>query len=249
MEMEVFIRVLVSLLVSGALLIWGWRILKWVWLKPKKLEKWLRQQGVTGNPYRFLSGDIRENFSMIRQARSKPMPLSDDIVPYVSPFLHQHVNKYGKNSFMWIGPRPRVTLMDPEDIKDVFNKFNDFPKPDINPLLRLLIPGLVSLEGDKWAKHRKIINPAFHQDKLKNMLSAFYHSATEITSKWEKMVAMEGSSEVDVWPYLVNLTRDAISRAAFGSSYEEGKRIFQLLEEQTGLAIQVIRSVYIPGRR
>ncbi|OMO74632.1 Cytochrome P450 [Corchorus capsularis] len=249
MEMEAFIRVMVSLLVSGALLVWGWRILNWVWLKPKSMEKWLRQQGLAGNSYRFLSGDIKEMFSMIRQARSKPMPLSDDIGPYVSPFLHQTVNKYGKNSFTWFGPRPRVTVLDPEDIKEVFNKFNDFPKPDLNPLLSLLLPGLVSLNGDEWAKHRKIINPAFHQDKLKNMLSAFYESCIEIISEWEKMVSVEGSSEVDVWPYIVNLTGDAISRAAFGSSYEQGTRIFQLLEEQAGLAVQGMLLDYIPGWR
>ncbi|OMO59146.1 Cytochrome P450 [Corchorus capsularis] len=155
----------------------------------------------------------------------------------------------GKNSFMWLGPRPRLTLLDPEDIKEVFNKFNDFTKPELSPLLSLLLPGLVSLDGDKWAKHRKIINPAFHQDKLKNMLSAFYQSCVEIMSEWEKMVSVQGSSEVDVCPYFVNLTGDAISRAAFGSSYEEGTRIFQLLEEQANLAVQVIWSDYIPGWR
>ncbi|OMO74631.1 Cytochrome P450, partial [Corchorus capsularis] len=249
MEMEVFIRVMVSLLVSGALLIWGWRILNWVWLKPKRLEKWLRQQGLAGNSYRFLSGDMKEVFSMIRQRRSKPMPLSDDIVPYVFPFLHQHAKKYGKNTFMWIGTRPRVTLLDPEDIKEVFNKCNDFPKQDLNPFFRLLLPGLISLDGDKWARHRKIIKPAFHQDKLKNLLSAFYQSCIEIISEWEKIVSVEGSRELDVWPYVANLTRDAISRAAFGSSYEQGIRIFQLLEEQVDLVVQAMWSIYIPGWR
>ncbi|OMO74642.1 Cytochrome P450 [Corchorus capsularis] len=204
MEMEVFIRVLVYSVVSGALLIWGWRILNWVWLKPKKMEKWLRQQGLPGNSYRFLSGDIEETFSMIKQARSKPMPLSDDnIVPYVSPFLHQTVNKYyGKNSFMWIGPRPSVIVTEPEEIKE-------------------------------------------------NMLSAFYQSCIEvIISDWEKKVSTEGSSEVDVWPYIVNLTGDAISRAAFGSSYKEGTRIFQLLEEQVDLTMGMAQSGHIiPGWR
>ena len=57
--------------------------------------------------------------------------------------------------------------MDPEEIREIFTKFNDFQKPRINPLITLLFSGLLTLEGDKWAKHRKIINPAFHQDKLK----------------------------------------------------------------------------------
>lgn len=83
---------------------------------------------------------------------------------------------------------------------------------------------------------------------LQNMLPAFYQSCIEMISKWEKMVSVEGS-ELDVWPFLVNLTRDAISRAAFGSSYEQGRRIFQLLEDQTNLTMQAVQTVYIPGFR
>lgn len=60
-----------------------------------------------------------------------------------------------------------MTLTDPEQIKDVLNKIYDFGKPDMNPHVRLLAPGLVSHEGEKWSKHRKIINPAFNLEKLK----------------------------------------------------------------------------------
>lgn len=57
--------------------------------------------------------------------------------------------------------------MDPELIKDVFTNIGEFRKPRINPLSRLLSLGVVSYEGEKWAKHRKIINPAFRIEKLK----------------------------------------------------------------------------------
>jgi len=68
---------------------------------------------------------------------------------------------------MWFGPAPRVTITDPELIKDVLNKTYDFEKINMNPQVRLLAPGLVSHEGEKWSKHRKIINPAFNLEKLK----------------------------------------------------------------------------------
>ncbi|XP_034677746.1 cytochrome P450 CYP72A219-like [Vitis riparia] len=80
------------------------------------------------------------------------------------------------------------------------------------------------------------------------MLPAFHFSCSDMVTKW-KMLSVGGSCELDVWPYLENLTGDVISRTAFGSSYEEGRRIFQLQKEQTHLAIQVTMSVYIPGWR
>lgn len=77
------------------------------------------------------------------------------------------VNNAGKNSFIWLGPIPRVILTDPELVKEVFNKINDFQKPNSNQLVRILATGLIVHEGEKWSKHRKIINPAFHLEKLK----------------------------------------------------------------------------------
>ncbi|KAK8603184.1 hypothetical protein V6N13_085377 [Hibiscus sabdariffa] len=245
----VIIRDLLCFLVVGLLMIWGWRVLNWAWLTPKRLERCLRQQGLRGNPYRSVSGDIKQLFGMSRQTRAKPMAPCDDIEPYVTPFFHQFLDKYGKDSFVWMGPRPAVTIMDPDKIREIFTKFTDFQKVRNNPLLSLLVSGLVNLEGDHWSKHRKIINPAFHQDKLKNMLPAFYQSCSDMISKWEKIVSTEGCTEIDAWPYLVTMTRDVISRAAFGSSFEEGRRIFELLDEQINLMIKAVQSVYIPGWR
>lgn len=79
------------------------------------------------------------------------------------------------------------------------------------------------------------------------MLPAFGTSVKEMINKWEKIVS--DSSEVDVWPYLTSLSADAISRAAFGSSFEEGRRIFELLKEQTELTLRLFQSVYVPGWR
>lgn len=73
----------------------------------------------------------------------------------------------GKNSFTWIGCTPRVNIMKPDDLKEIFSKYGDFQKPNTNPLIKSSAAGLANYEGEKWAKHRRIINPAFHLEKLK----------------------------------------------------------------------------------
>ena len=76
---------------------WAWSMLDWLWLKPKKLERCLREQGLQGKSYRFLYGDLKENSILLNQARSKPMKLSasHDIAPRLIPFLDQTMKNYG----------------------------------------------------------------------------------------------------------------------------------------------------------
>ncbi|CBI39917.3 unnamed protein product, partial [Vitis vinifera] len=186
---------------------------------------------------------------MINEANSRPISFSDDIVQRVLPFHDHSIQKYGKNNFIWLGPKPVVNIMQPELISDVLLKHNAFQKAPRHPLRKLLASGIASLEGEQWTKRRKIINPAFHLEKLKHMVSAFQLSCSDMVNKWEKQLSLDGSCELDIWPYLQNLTGDVISRTAFGSSYEEGRRIFQLQKEQALLAVQVTRSVYVPGWR
>lgn len=81
------------------------------------------------------------------------------------------------------------------------------------------------------------------------MLPAFCDSCAEIINRWEMVVAKTGSGELDVWPDLMKLTASVISRAAFGSNYEEGQRIFELLKEQTEVTLLMLQSIYFPGRR
>jgi len=37
----------------------------------------------------------------------------------------------GEKCFMWVGPKPRVFIMDPEQIKDILTKTSLFRKPRI----------------------------------------------------------------------------------------------------------------------
>ncbi|XP_058101145.1 cytochrome P450 CYP72A616-like isoform X5 [Magnolia sinica] len=243
--MEVYLS---NLLVIASVLIlpWVWKVFNYVWWRPKMLERTLKKQGIHGPPYKLLSGNIVDNFRALKEAQAKPMGLSHQIVPRVAPFHLQTVKNYGKTSVTWFGTTPRVNIMDPELIREVLsNKFGHFAKQKQTAFVKQLVSGLVSHEGEKWAKHRRIINPAFHVEKLKRMLPAFSASCSELISKWEQWVGSEESRELDLSPELQALTGDVISRTGFGSSYKEGRRIFQLLTEQGELVIQAIQKAYI----
>ncbi|KAL3502796.1 hypothetical protein ACH5RR_037245 [Cinchona calisaya] len=96
---------------------------------------------------------------MIREANSKPIHLSDDIVPRVIPFFLETIKKYGSNSFVWLGPKPLVIIRDPKLMREILLKHNVFQKPHSNPLGKLLAQGLVTSEGHNGLKTGKLSIP------------------------------------------------------------------------------------------
>ncbi|XP_039115546.1 cytochrome P450 72A15-like [Dioscorea cayenensis subsp. rotundata] len=242
---------MIWVVVLPVLLVWVWKTWEKLWLTPRRLERELRRQGLSGTHYRIFYGDSKDFVRLSNDARSRPLPLHcHDIGPRVLPLYHNIIKDHGKISFTWFGGSPRVSLMDPELVREVLSKkFGHFEKPKSTPFTKYIFQGLVIHEGEKWAKHRRILNPAFHLEKLKLMVPAFSSSCVELIRRWNKMIPDEGYMELDVSPEVQNFTQEVISKTAFGSSYEEGRRIFQLLTEKLQLILPAFHSVYIPGYR
>jgi cytochrome P450 len=79
------------------------------------------------------------------------------------------------------------------------------------------------------------------------MLPEFSACCEELVTRWTDSIGSDGSCELDVWPEIQRLTGDVISRTAFGSSYLEGRKIFQLQSEQAERIMTNLRKILIPG--
>lgn len=75
----------------------------------------------------------------------------------------------GATFLVWFGPKVRLTVADPDLIREIFTSKSEFyEKNEAHPLIRQLEgDGLLSLKGEKWAHHRKIITPTFHMENLR----------------------------------------------------------------------------------
>lgn len=67
------------------------------------------------------------------------------------------------------------------------------------------------------------------------MLGLFVECTDDMISRWDKLTGSTGSCELDISQEFHNLTGDMLSKAAFGSNFEEGKLVFSLLREQCEL--------------
>ncbi|PPR92350.1 hypothetical protein GOBAR_AA28311 [Gossypium barbadense] len=193
----------------------------YLWI-PLRIQRMLNSQGIKGPPYRFIHGNNREIAKMRQEASSKPMALTHDIFPKVQPHIYSWINKYGRNYLHWDGVRAELVISEPELVKEILkNSEKTFPKrkPTIY-LSKLLGNGLVTVEGGKWAKQRKLANYVFHGESLKNMTPAVIASVETLLEKWK---GQEGK-EIEVFNEFRLLTSEVISRTAFGSSYLEGEK-------------------------
>uniref|UniRef100_A0A453NQR1 Cytochrome P450 n=1 Tax=Aegilops tauschii subsp. strangulata TaxID=200361 RepID=A0A453NQR1_AEGTS len=126
--------------------------------------------GVRGPPYRFLLGSVKEMVGLMVEASSKPMspPTSHNALPRVLAFYHYWRKIYGPTFLIWFGPTPRLTVAEPELIREIFlTRADAFDRYEAHPVVRQLEgDGLVSLHGDKWALHRRVLGDAFYPDNL-----------------------------------------------------------------------------------
>lgn len=81
------------------------------------------------------------------------------------------------------------------------------------------------------------------------MVPAISTSCCSLIQRWQELVKPQGSCEVDVFQELSVLSGDVIARTAFGSSYQEGQKIFKLQHEQALLMMEAYFCTYIPGFR
>ena len=71
--------------------------------------------------------------------------------------------------------------------------------------------GLLTANGARWSRSRRLLTPAFHYDILRPYVKVYGEAASELVELWSKIP--EGES-FNAFPYISHLTLDVMLRCA-----------------------------------
>ncbi|XP_058082239.1 cytochrome P450 709B1-like [Magnolia sinica] len=242
-----WVTLIVLALLSGI-----WKLFQNLVWRPHALTRWFEKQGITGPSYTFISGSLKEIQGLKKLANEKVLDThSHDIIPRVMPHYYKWFSLHGDMFLYWFGTRPRVCITEPELAKEVLsNKSGFYTKAKARPSLAAILgKGLVLVEGDDWVRHRKVVNPAFHMEKLKVMTKTMAACTLSKLDQWQEQAIQtkEKYKEIDMSEEFQQLTADVISQTAFGSSFIEGKEVFEVQKELLQRAAASSNNIFIPG--
>lgn len=85
------------------------------------------------------------------------------------------------------------------------------------------------------------------------MIPVMAKTVGKMLEEWSKIMSSaaaamdDGRVEIEVSEWFQNLAKDVITHTAFGSSYEDGRSIFQLQAQQMVYATEAYQKAFIPG--
>ncbi|MCF2505965.1 cytochrome P450 [Dyadobacter sp. CY107] len=158
-------------------------------------------------------------------------------------FLHQGFETCG-DTFQMKLFREFVVSRDPVFFRHVLQQHNrNFKKGSSSKMLRpVLGNGLVTSDGDFWLRQRRLVQPAFHRERLQELFLAM---GVLTASFLDEMEAFRGKDAVDIDVKMMSITSDIALKTLFGNMTTEDKaRIYQQVSRTQKYLVTRVRKPY-----
>jgi cytochrome P450 len=148
-------------------------------------------------------------------------------------FLTELSQTHGDIATFWLGRAPAVFINDPELI-DCVVRDRAFVRSEgtRSSLTRLLGQGLLTLEGAAHLRHRRLMQPAFHRERIQRYVSIMAEETEAVLRGWR-------SGELpDLRTEMSRLTFAIVSRCLFNAdTRRESERINTILQRVTPIVM------------
>lgn len=108
-------------------------------------------------------------------------------------------------------------------------------------LVKYVGEGLLTSEGEKWKKQRKMIQPAFHKKQLENLLGGMQET---IVSEYENI---QTNTVIDVFPILNDLAFQTVVKSLFtkAAKSKDMERLQFITEANQRMLVRELRQPYL----
>jgi len=163
------------------------------------------------------------------------------------------VREYGDIVFLRLLGVPMCFINRPEYIESVLvTQSQNFEKSkDYRALRRVLGNGLLTSEGEFWRRQRKLVQPAFHQDRIGAYAEVMVRFAEKIVASWQD------GQMIDIHEAMSHLTLDIVAKTLFDTDVShEAEDVGSALDflmrkfmRQAGFAFLLPKFVPIPTNK
>lgn len=157
------------------------------------------------------------------------------------PYHKRYFDRFGDSFSIRIGKTIHIILSRDNDVAQYILQKNqkNYHKSKFQSvyLSKYLGKGLLTVDGDFWLKQRRLIQPAFHKQKMNQLVENM-----ELTIVSE-LKTIESDKKVDLFPIMSELAFNVVAKSLFQFSIEEEKldRIKYIIEAVQKFLIKEIR--------
>jgi len=135
------------------------------------------------------------------------------------------IEEYGSTiRFKGIFGRDRLYTTDLKALNHIFANNYDYQKPEWSTynIKRILGEGLLLVEGDVHKHQRRVLNPAFGPQQIRELTETFIEKSIQLRDIWMSQVAesTSGVQTIDALSWLSRTTLDIIGLAGFNYKFD-----------------------------
>ncbi|XP_034230127.1 cytochrome P450 4C1-like isoform X2 [Thrips palmi] len=118
----------------------------------------------------------------------------------------------------WLGERPFLFVTRPEDVECLLSSCKHVVKPEIvyGLVSRFFGRGLITINGDEWRHHRRVLTPAFHFAVLEKYSGIFTRRAAHFAAQLTRDGPSASGESFDFMPLASTFVTDTVLETAFG---------------------------------
>jgi cytochrome P450 len=173
-----------------------------------------------------------------------------DLVKDPLAFVSETTKTYGDLAAVNVGPVRLYLASNPHHIKHMMqdNRYNYTKGTMWNTLRRIFSNGLLASEGDFWLRQRRLMQPAFHRQRLAALTTLMTDAVTQMLDRWEPFA--ENNQTISISEEMIKVALQLLLKTLFsrGVTEDEIHTLASSFEQALKLVNRRLWLFFLPER-